>query len=268
MTATGERHPGNAWNPTQYGRFAAERRQPFDDLLGLLVPALGGRALDLGCGTGELTVDLHRRLGTETTLGIDSSTGMLDNAPSVEGVRFELADLTTYAAAAPVDVIASNAAMQWVPDHEPLLARLTSMLAPGGQLAVQVPNNHDHPSHTVAASVALEEPFVSAMRGAPPADPVAVNVLRPARYAEVLHGLGYAQQHVRLQIYGHVLGATADVVEWTKGTSLTRFERLLRGDLYELFVDRYRERLMATLGDHRPYFYAFKRILFWARKPI
>jgi trans-aconitate 2-methyltransferase len=85
------------------------------------------------------------------------------------------------------------------------------------------------------------------------------------RYAEILHGLGYERQHVRLQVYGHLLGSTADVVEWVKGTSLTRFKRVLPPADFEQFLEEYRARLVAHLGDQQPYFYPFKRILFWGR---
>ncbi|HYZ99770.1 MAG TPA: hypothetical protein VE575_13515, partial [Acidimicrobiales bacterium] len=107
--------------------------------------------------------------------------------------------------------------------------------------------------------------FREALGGDPPVDPVAANVLAPERYAEVLHEIGFAEQHVRLQVYGHVLDSATDVVEWTKGTSLTRFKRRLPADLYARFLDRYRARLREALGDRRPYFYPFKRILLWAR---
>jgi trans-aconitate 2-methyltransferase len=259
---------GDVWNPTQYGRFAAERRLPFDDLLALVRSVPGGRAVDLGCGSGELTVDLHRHLGAASTIGIDSSAAMLEKAPNdIDGVRFAIDDLSTFEPDEKLDVVFANAALQWVPDHVPLLARLSTLLAPGGQLAIQVPYNHDHASHTVSAALAREEPFVSAIGGDPPADPVAVNVRTPARYAELLHELGFAEQSVRMQVYGHVLDSSAAVVEWVKGTSLTRFKALLPDDLYALFLERYTERLVAQLGDDRPYFYAFKRILFWARLP-
>jgi trans-aconitate 2-methyltransferase len=257
----------DVWNPEQYERFARERRQPFDELVGLLAPCPGGRVVDLGCGTGELTVELHRATGAATTLGIDSSAAMLERAPSAEGVRFAVGDIRTFAPDEPVDVIFANAALQWVPDHVPLLANLTTLLAPRGQLAIQMPYNHDHPSHTVSAAVAREEPFASAMGGDPPPDPVALNVRTPTRYAELLHELGFVDQHVRMQVFAHVLDSTADVVEWTKGTSLTRFERALPDELYDAFVERYRERLVAELGDHQPYLYAFKRILLRARRP-
>ena len=92
-------------------------------------------------------------------------------------------------------------------------------------------------------------------------------MLAPEQYAILLHHLGAARQHVRLQVYGHVLDRSADVVEWVRGTSLTRFGGLLPADVFEAFVDEYRRRLLEAIGDTAPYFYPFKRILFWAAKP-
>ncbi len=251
----------DGWDPRQYARFAAERRQPFVDLLGLVQPIAGGAAVDLGCGTGVLTVELHRTLGLRATVGVDSSSAMLREAPTEAGVAFEVGDIATYVAPAPLDLVFANAALQWVPDHETVIPRLAAQLAPRGQLAIQVPANFDHASHRVVQEVAAE------MLDDVPPDPVATNVLLPERYAELLHECGFEAQHVRLQVYGHRLGTTADVVEWTKGTTLTRFRRLLDDDAYERFVDRYRTRLLAVLGERSPYFYAFKRILLWARSP-
>jgi trans-aconitate 2-methyltransferase len=258
----------DAWDPQQYGRFEAERSQPFYDLLGMVAPVPGGRVLDLGCGTGALTRTLHEQLGAAETVGIDSSPAMLEQAQAQAGggLRFQAGDIGTLAdVEGPVDVVFANAALQWVPDHERVLADWTALLGEGGQLAIQVPANVDHPSHRVIQELAEEAPYVDAGDGPPPPDPV-FSVLRPERYAELLHELGFTEQHVRLQVYGHVLDSTAAVVEWTKGTSLTRMARHLPPERYEAFVDEYRRRLVAELGDRRPYFYAFKRILFRAAR--
>jgi trans-aconitate 2-methyltransferase len=256
-----------SWNPDQYERFKAERTAPFRDLLALVRPVVGGRVVDLGCGTGELTDELHLATRSAYTLGLDSSAAMLAKARPSPRLEFREGDIATFTADAPFDIVFSNAALQWVPRHRELLARLAALVAPGGQLAVQMPTNSDHPSHLVATDVAGEEPFASAFAAGPPADPVRTNVLRPEQYAELLDELGFVEQHVRLQVYGHHLDSTADVVEWVKGTTLTRFRERLPGELYETFVERYGEALISVLGDRRPYFYAFKRILFWGRKP-
>ena len=160
----------------------------------------------------------------------------------------------------------ANASLHWVPDHPAVLARWWAALAPGGQLAVQVPSSADHASHLVAVEVANDEPFLSAMGGQSPSDPVADNVLRPEDYAVLLDDLGAVRQHVRLQVYGHLLDRSSDVVEWLKGTSLTRFAKAMPADVYDQFLDEYRRRLLAAIGDTAPYFYPFKRILFWALK--
>jgi len=254
------------WDPDQYERFRAERARPFWDLVALVQPYPGGRVVDLGCGTGELTKELHRVLGASKTVGIDSSATMLERARPLAdaGLRFEEGDIATWEPA-PYDVVFSNAALHWLPDHRRLLARLSRALAVGGQLAVQVPANTDHPSHTVGMDVAGEAPFADVFADDPPPDP-ATRVLAPEEYAEVLDQLGFGEQNVRLQVYVHRLDSSADVVEWVKGTYLTYFRTRLTDELYELFVERYRRRLLDVIGEREPYLYTFKRILFWGRR--
>ena len=166
------------------------------------------------------------------------------------------------------DLVFATPRLQWVPDHPGVVTRWWAALRPGGQLAVQIPANADHPSHRVAAEVAASEPFRSAMGGAPPPDQVAANVLAPEQYAILLDHLGAARQHVRLQVYGHVLARSADVVEWVKGTSLTRFTNVLPADAPRGVRRRVPPAPAARASATRaPYFYPFKRILFWGVKP-
>jgi trans-aconitate 2-methyltransferase len=91
-------------------------------------------------------------------------------------------------------------------------------------------------------------------------------MLDPEQYAELLHDLGFVRQHVRLQVYGHVLDCRADVVEWVKGSLLTDYEKRLPPDLFARFVAEYREALLPQLRDRSPYFYPFKRLLLWAER--
>ena len=255
----------DSWDPHQYAKFAAERSRPFFNLLDLVVPVPGGSVIDLGCGTGELTARLHAHTQASTTLGIDSSASMLAKAHPLagNGLEFKLDHIGNFAAEASFDVIFSNAALHWVRDHPHLLSCLRTGLRPGGQLAVQMPANADHPSHAIADEVAREEPFASYVRDAPLDS--APGVLLPEQYAELLDALGFPEQHVRLQVYDHHLASTAALVEWTKGTTLLRFQKLLSPKVFEEFVDRYTQRLISALGERSPYFYTFKRILFWGR---
>jgi trans-aconitate 2-methyltransferase len=253
------------WDPSQYERFKDERSRPFHDLLDMVRPKKGMRVVDLGCGTGALTRAMHERLGAKDTLGLDSSEEMLARAAGEEthGLRFERGDIGAFAPAeGAFDLVFSNAALHWLPDHAQLLTRLAGALAARGQLAVQVPANHRHPSHTAAAAVARQEPFASALGGFVHA----ANVLPPVEYARVLDRLGFREQRVRLEVYVHRLPSRDGVVEWTKGTLLTDYKKRLPPDLFERFVDHYRERLHQELDDERPFFFPFERILFWGER--
>jgi trans-aconitate 2-methyltransferase len=256
--------PADTWNPAQYERFRAERSQPFFDLLALVRARPGLRVVDLGCGTGELTRKLHDHLYARETVGVDSSEAMLAKAQAHAGggLRFEKGDIAAFADVPgdPWDLLFSNAAFHWVPGHDELLAKLTRALAPGGQIAIQVPAAHDHPSHLAAAEVAREEPFAKALQGYVRYAPV----LLPEQYAHLVDALGYREQQVRLQVYAHHLESRDQVVEWMKGSLLTDYEKRLSPELFARFLARYREVLMPRLPDTRPHFFPFKRILFWA----
>ena len=171
----------DTWDPRQYDKFQREREQPFYDLLAMVRPELGMRVVDLGFGTGKLTRVLHERLQARETVGIDRSTSMLASTrdlPRAAGLRFEEGTIEEFAArlaaqAAPAaigtrggpDLVFSNAAFHWVEDHEALIRALFAALGPGGQLAFQVPAQHDDPSHVIARQLAAEEPFQGALGG-------------------------------------------------------------------------------------------------------
>jgi trans-aconitate 2-methyltransferase len=248
---------GSGWDPEQYHRFAAERRQPFDDLMALCLPVGGGRIVDLGCGSGELTAELHRNLRAADTLGIDLSEAMLAEAArwaeEVPGLHFERGDLSAWTGSG-IDLVFANASLHWAHEHATLLARLRFSLAPGGQLAFQVPAAFNHPSHVLAKELANEPPFAPSERDPRPAPED--NVLTPARYAEILHALGAVQQSARLQVYGHLLPSVESVVEWVRGSLLTPIRARMDDETFEAYLDRYRERLLGELGPRRPYFYA------------
>jgi trans-aconitate 2-methyltransferase len=259
MVVMHREQPVDRWDPRRYERFRDERDRPAHDLLALLAPAPDGRAADLGCGTGRHTALLHRRLGAAETTGIDSSARMLAEAAELadDGVRFVLGDLAQLGGLdGRWDVLFANASLQWLPHHHELIPALVARLAPGGQLAFQVPANFDHPSHTVADDVGAEMGLEPLERS--------IGALGPARYAEILWAAGLRDLDVTLRIYGVEMDRTDQVVEWVSGTLLTRFERQLDPGAFAEFSERYRRRLLAALGDpdgSSPYYYAFPRIL-------
>jgi trans-aconitate 2-methyltransferase len=189
---------------------------------------------------------------------------MLARSEAVAGgaLSFAPGDIATFDPGGRFDLVFSNAALQWVPDHEAILTRIAAGLPPEGQLAVQVPANDDHPSHLLAAELAGESPYREALGGYVRRS----HILTPEAYASLLDGLGFREQHVRLQVYGHHLASGDEVVEWVKGTLLTDYERRLTADQYAAYLTEYRRRLLPRLGAGGPYFYPFKRLLFWAAK--
>jgi trans-aconitate 2-methyltransferase len=243
------------WSPEQYERFKAERKQPFLDLLALVERRPRMRVVDLGCGTGELTRELHASLEAEETVGIDNSETMLLKSGHFEDemLRFERGDIEAFVTDRPFDLIFSNAALHWVADHEQLVVRLTNFLSIRGQLAVQMPANDDHPSHRIAAEVARSL-GVEARSD---------HVLPIERYAALLQRLGYERQHVRMQVYGHLLPSPEDVVEWVRGALLTHYESVMSEEKFGEFLEEYRIRLREALGAERPFFYTYKRVLLW-----
>jgi trans-aconitate 2-methyltransferase len=256
----------DTWDPDRYHRFQEARARPFHDLLALVEPRPGGRLLDLGCGSGELTVEALAATGCAEAVGVDASTAMLERARTLEhaGARFTPGDLAHPQVEGDWDVIVANASLQWVPDHDAVLADWRRRLRPGGQLAVQVPANPDHPSHLAITEVLHSEPFSSWLDAAPPPDPL-LSVRSPEHYAELLWRLGASAQVVRLEVYGMQMRDTDEVADWTGGTALNRVRAVLDPERFDEFDRRYRQLLRDELGDPQPYFYAFKRILMWAR---
>jgi trans-aconitate 2-methyltransferase len=253
----------DVWNPDQYGKFRDQRAAPFHDLLALVEPRQAPRVLDLGCGTGELTRLAHERLGARETVGVDASAAMLERAAAHAGggLSFRQGDLASFADA-PYDVVLSNAAVHWVPDHEALIPRLLRLVAPGGQLAIQAPANDDHPAFAASRDVAREPEFAAPLGGFVRTSPV----LAPEAYAKLLFAHGLPRQRVRLEVYAHPLAARDDVAEWLRGTTLTDYEKRLDGPTFARYFARYRERLAAVLPDERPFLFTFRRLFLWGSR--
>lgn len=250
------------WNPEQYERFKDERSRPFFELLDLVKKDRPlDRVVDLGCGTGELSAKLFRELKPKSMHGIDSSPEMLEKSKAFEapGLHFSLRKIEHYEPGEKLDLLFSNAALQWVDHHAQLFPRLLGWVANHGQIAIQMPFNHDHPSHTIADAVARKlfpQKFAQAKKHA---------VLPIERYAEILYASGFREQVCRLEIYGNPMPSGRDVIEWTKGTLLTSYQAKLGEEEFDLFLNEYRQSLLAEIGEG-PYFYAFKRGLIWGRK--
>jgi len=229
------------WDPGQYRRFADERARPFFDLVARIGTDAPRSVADLGCGPGDLTVDLARRWPGAAILGIDSSAEMIAAAREGEkrpGVSFTVADLRDWQPDAPVDVLVCNAVLQWVPGHLGLLPRWVSWLSDGGWLAFQLPGNFDQPPHAVLREMAASPRWRPLIGEA--------ELTRQAGdltgYLDVLAGAG-CQVDAWETTYLHILHGEDPVVEWVKGTALRPVLAVLDDAETAEFLAEYRDRM-------------------------
>jgi trans-aconitate 2-methyltransferase len=237
------------WDPQRYLTYADERGRPFTDLVSRIDADAPAEVVDLGCGPSNLTRLLADRWPAAHVLGLDASPEMIARARAdVAGIDFAVGDLRTWVtSAAPVDVVVSNATLQWVPDHLDLLRALLGAVKPGGWLAFQVPGNFDEPSHTIRDELAAEAAYAPHTAGV--ATPSAHHA---ATYLDVLTGLGCTVDAWETT-YLHVLEGEDPVFTWVSGTGARpTLQALEAADpaLREQFEAEFKRRLRAAYPEH------------------
>jgi trans-aconitate 2-methyltransferase len=255
-----------AWDPQLYLRFGGERTRAAADLLARVPLEAPARITDVGCGPGNSTALVAARYPHADLEGADSSAEMLKEA-AASGVkaRWTLADFNSWTPATPPDLIFANAAFQWAPDPVALTARLYQTLAPGGVIALQVPQNYDQPSHTVIAGVADGPRWKDKLAGAHRYDP---GFARGPGYARALRPLG-ASVDIWTTEYLHVLEGADPVFRWMSSTGLRPFLEALQGDDRTAFAEDVRAALASAYppeADGRTFF-SFRRLFVVATRP-
>jgi trans-aconitate 2-methyltransferase len=254
------------WDPELYLRFADERSRPFGELVQRIAADAPRRVVDLGCGTGALTAELGQRWPDAQIEGFDSSPEMIAAcaAHASARVRFRLGDVAHWQPTPDVDVVVSNATLQWVPGHRELLRRWASALPPGGWLAMQVPGNFDAPSHATMRHLA-EAPRWRALVG----DVLAFHLTVGAAtdYAALLLDAGLVVDAWETT-YVHVLQGPDPVLEWVRGTGLRAVLSVLSPDDAADFQREYASlvRTAYPAGPHGTLF-PFRRVFAVAHRP-
>ena len=254
-----------SWNPDQYLKYSNERVRPALDLLARVDAEAPKTVLDLGCGAGNVTALLAQRWPDARIVGVDNSTEMLAKAraSTAGGPRREwiAADLATYVPDAAANVVYSNAALHWQPNHSQLFPRIFDWVAPRGVLAVQMPNQLTAPSHVAIAEVVAAQKWRDRLAAAREQTPV----LQTADYFRLLSTKARTID-AWVTEYLHVLPAGGDgvhpVVAWIKGTTLTPYLAALPQDMQRAFMDQVSQRIAVaypTLPDGRVLF-PFRRI--------
>ncbi|WP_326597190.1 trans-aconitate 2-methyltransferase [Streptomyces sp. NBC_01803] len=267
--------PRTRWDPAQYQRHSGHRGRPLLDLL-VRVPPLPSpaapRVADLGCGPGRPSLPLTERWPDAHVTGYDNSPAMLAEAAAHAGptpgggsLDFAHADLVDWRPTEPFDLILSNAALQWVPDHADRFPSWVAGLTPGGVFAFQVPGNFSAPSHVLMRELCESPRWRGRLGGVPPHPDM---VLTPEAYVGILAGLGCAPD-VWETTYLHVLRGEDPVLDWVSGTGLRPVLTALEGDpeAREAFLAEYRGALRAAYppGGHGTLF-PFRRVFVVAQR--
>jgi trans-aconitate 2-methyltransferase len=206
-----------AWSASQYVKFEDERTRPARDLLAQVPLEQVRHAVDLGCGPGNSTALIVERFGAEGVSGLDSDLNMLEAARKrMPGTSFVEADLATWHPSEPADLLFANAVFQWLPNHLDIFDRLMDGLAPGGVLAVQMPDNLTEPTHLLMEETAHAGPWKAAFEAKsvrrnplPPASTYYSRLIAKAARVDICH-----------TAYNHPMADAAAIVEWVKGTGL------------------------------------------------
>jgi trans-aconitate 2-methyltransferase len=228
------------WNPALYRRFEDERTRPALDLLARVPLSEALHVVDVGCGPGNSTELLIERFPTANTLGMDSSEAMVESARArLPKCRFELGDVSTWQPKSPPTLIFANAVLQWVPHHEWLLPHLLSLLAPGGVLAVQMPDNLEEASHRLMREVAADGPWSNAIGDAAS---VRSRILSATDYYDLLvpHS---AHVEIWRTTYQHPMTSASAIVDWLRATGLRPFVDPLPAPQQAAFLSEYEQRI-------------------------
>ena len=251
------------WDPDTYLAYANERGRPFYDLTARIHAHDPRTIVDLGCGPGQLTATLADRWPHAHVLGIDSSPQMVEAARehASSTVRFDVGDAASWEPAGPIDVVVSNATLQWVPGHRDLFARWVDSLAPGGWFAFQVPGNFEEPSHTLLAGLAADPRFAAAT-----ADVERPSAEDASTYLADLSALG-CQVDAWVTTYLHVLTGDDPVLRWVSGTGARPVLRALSDEQRHVFEREYAA-LLRYAYPPQPYgtVLPFRRVFVVARK--
>jgi trans-aconitate 2-methyltransferase len=255
----------HTWDPDRYLAYADERGRPFVDLITRIDATDPATVVDLGCGPGNLTALLAERWPDASVTGVDSSAAMIEAARgSGAAAAFEIGDVRDWSAPDGVDVLVSNATLQWLPDHLELLPRLVAQVCPGGWFAFQVPGNFDEPSHTIRTELAAEAPYAAGLETPPPRADTAARQPKAssttegraavpssydaATYLRTLQGLT-CQVDAWETTYLHVLHGEDPVFTWVSGTGARPTLQALPDDLRPHFEAEFKRRLREAYPD-------------------
>ena len=233
------------WDANLYLKFSGQRARPATDLIAQIELKDPKRVIDVGCGTGNSTEQLHHRWPQADLTGLDNSPEMLSQARANHPTwKWIQSGVEAWAPDSKFDLIFSNACLHWLPDHGNLFPRLVSYLSPGGALAVQMPNSYDLPAHTVMLEVANDPaaPWARTLAGASET----ISVRTPAFYYDALRKVSSRVNIWQIE-YLQIMDGPRAILDWVRSTAMRRYTEPLPSDeLRKQFEQRCLERFEHT----------------------
>ena len=261
------------WDPELYRRFGRYRAEPFDHILSRLTLRPDDRIIDFGCGTGENTIALARRVDHGHAIGVDSSPAMITKArdlranlePALQArVDFVAGDFANFVAESAYSLVFSNAALQWARDHRTVLARWFAALARDGRLVVQMPSNHHETAQTTLGELAAAPDWRDLLGDLQTPSHV---VSSPDDYRTMLAAIGFINVDCYYTTFHHPMAHPAAIVEFCRATAMRPFLDRLPATRHPAFISEFTRRLEAAYATTGPLIFNFRRLFLWAQRP-
>jgi len=260
------------WDPELYNRFRRYRAEPFELILTRLAVQPDDTIVDLGCGSGENTIELARRASRGQATGIDSSSAMIARAAALRDasepelrrrLSFVEGDFRDFAGDREYSIVFSNAALQWSRNHREVLARWSRALRPGGRIVVQMPSNHEETAQATLTDLARD----AAWRGFIGDLETPSHVVEsPASYRAILMAIGLVEVDCHYHIFHHPMESPAAIVEFCRATALRPFLDRIPEARHAEFVAEFTRRLEQAYGTRGPLTFNFRRLFLWGRR--
>lgn len=261
------------WNPDLYNRFRRYRAKPVFAILERLTFGGAERIIDLGCGSGENTLELARRSADAKVMGIDSSPAMIERArrllersgSGLAGrVDFRVEDIRELRARDEYTIVFSNAALQWVPGHREIFAACREALVSGGRIVVQMPANERETTQVTIAKLAAEHPWRDLLGGV---NVPSRSVPGPEHYLAMLSELGFENIDCYYRTFEHPMDGVSEIVEWSRATTLRPFLQALPPREHLRFLAALETRLQTAYGASGELIFPYRRLFVWASRP-
>jgi len=260
------------WDPELYNRFRRYRAEPFELILLRLAVRPDDTIIDLGCGSGENTIELARLASYGHATGIDSSSAMIERAEALrdklepelrDRLSFVAGDFRDFTADREYSIVFSNAALQWSGNHREILTRWSRALRPGGRLVVQMPSNHQETAQATLMDLAHDPAWSDVIGDLHTPSHV---VESPEAYRAMFEAIGLIEVDCHYHIFHHPMESPAAIVEFCRATALRPFLDRIPMARHAEFIAEFTRRLEQAYGTRGPLTFNFRRLFLWGRR--